>query len=457
MQVFRIAQALRATVGTQDFTDAGIPTLASGNIKAAWIKASYATVSGSDNASTHAVLAFGMYDGTTQIGMSVRAQDGSTPSFNVLTAAGLNMLNMLGDTGGSTVIVAAASFIDNGMRLTVSATNGRQVLIEVFIATGADYDATLLLTDLTTDPGPLEETLTPGYQADMIQSFGWGTVAGGASICLGAWSRHASRQVCHFWSQQIAGAATAMTAKASQGHIFETARVGVAQARLSIGNVTDTGFDVTATSHANATCYLLVEKLPADMAGWCGLLSPRDTVGAWKVADPLLEPIAGELFTGRVTAINELQSDARAGCFGVGTFLGAGDESFCGIQSEVGVAAVDSQSVTTAGTGVDQPEHDGTQDLEHVIGPFVFGPTGWTATAGAVDASAPVWASWAVGTPSVPPKGALRAGGGSVGVAASGSGVESFSRGEGAAAQAGGGGVGLSSGGGSPKIAAGGG
>lgn len=383
MQVYRLRQALIAAPGTQDWTFPAAPRLV-------LLHASYAVTDATS--ATHAVIAEGAYDGTTQLGISTRVEDGSTGPVNGLSTSGTNVLQMLGPTGGTAVYIASASFVGNALRLTVSATDGRQVFVEVLAFTGTDIPA-VLVTAPSFSAGDLVDTITLGARAAWIHAFGRGTTAV-ASHSFGWYSDALNRQVSVAWNALGSGG---ILQRVDQGSIFRSIESGVERAVLSIENVTATTFDVRASEASGATVVALVAlALPEPMAAWTGIISSPKALGTWEYDEPRMEPVVAGFATTRLQTQGELRSTST-GCLGSSRFLGGSDESWLGMQCVPGDPA-DTQSRASLAV-CDQPEEDGSMTLAHTIVGATFFESGWRATVTNTDPDPSLWPGWAIGTP----------------------------------------------------------
>jgi len=322
LRVGVISGTLRTTTGAQTFT---LPGGSSFGTPVAAI-----VIGGNSQGAIQAHLArsFGATDGTNQWCVWDDAEDNSA-STDTGRDGRTDEVFVQGNVAGDTAVEANfTAFVDNGITLTVGKTDASPARLIIILIGGNEVSAAAGVASL----GALGATVTvePGLQTNVLiaknlhTTFAAAIAAAAVShIGLATYDGTTIRQCCANHTCQDAQLTGDPALTVDDDKLLAA---NAAAWTVSLGNITDTEFDLTSNGadlSGHQIGYLAL-NIGSNQA-WAGVVDSPAAVGDHDFTEPGFRPVFGLMLPTMLTAVDSDVVDETAGAFGVAAFDGIND------------------------------------------------------------------------------------------------------------------------------------
>ncbi len=343
------------------------------------------------NPSNECLMSMGATDGTNQFALTTLAEHGKANADCYRRATTDEIVMMV---GGSGVVFAEAnfdSFIQNGIRINVTVTDGGGRAMNVLLFHD-DVQVSVGASTLATEDNAA--TFTPGFEMDALFTFSLFTAFNDTSIGartmvtgFGSWDGVTVRQTS-LGTYSLDGAATGdPRAQTTELGVWVNPNdAGPVYAEL--GNITDTTFDLTskAGNLSGVTLGYLALKLPGGQA-WAGVLDSPASTGNFSWSQIGFKPNTAIIQPTLLQAEDTSVADGDAGAFGWSMFTE--DVETCRSWADEDASTTTDTQSDVAATAIDIDLDDGAAGF---VGSFLsFDTHGVTLNFSAVPGTARKW------------------------------------------------------------------
>lgn len=318
--------------------------------KAAFIIGSFHEVANDPGETSHAGIAIGFTDGANNSSISSISQDNVANTNVSKTGFSNNGYCLRGSGGGSTIKLAAASLITEGLELNFSTNSGNSMRFATALFAGPSMQALVGTSDLGTGAGTHSVSL--GFEPDIVLTFDANQNLDGSSESLHriqfgiAVNDGSDTQRC-VSQAETDGIATGrpflLLSSTAAIHAIAHAS-GASVAKATIGNFSSSGFDyVTDASFGGSDAGWLALDLGGKQFALVDFDTPTST-GDFSITGAGFKPSTAIAVVTSLETVDDFPGSTSDLQSGFAICLIADDEWSTGIRIDSGAATTDTAS-----------------------------------------------------------------------------------------------------------------